>query len=149
MSNPRTPTDFKAKTIVLLGDGPMALIAAVYLKNMGVQDITVVGPHLGEFHRSGDFHREVFPAVSNALNISIIPTNSRHIKDVERQVYEHAQTAGLGITFIKQKFLGFERDRKIRVSNTGQMDEKMGDEQPLLRFLQILFSIALVLHTLF
>lgn len=103
------------KNIVIIGDGPIALIAAIKFKHMGV-DVTVVGPRLNEFYRSGDIDPQVFNKINEFLApFKIKPSAGSHIKDIERQAYKIAES--LKVNFVKKKFHDFSNKRTLVVSD--------------------------------
>lgn len=95
-----------AKKIVVIGDGPFALAQAIALKNKGL-DVSIVGLRLGNYTRSGNYVRGL---VITAVNFLIAPakikeTTSRHLKDLENQLYGLVQT--LDIPLYKEEFTRF------------------------------------------
>jgi hypothetical protein len=112
-----------AKKIVIIGDGPVGLAQAIALKNRGL-DVTIVGPRLGQYTRSGDFRPNV---VTREINDLIFPekigdTPGRHLKDLERQLYAIAQK--LNITLIKQEFSGFVSHNTIEIREKNDNNKK-------------------------
>src|SRR5580658_10063226 len=95
-----------AKHIVVIGDGPSAMIVSIKLKQIGVKDVTMIGPRIGDYSRSGDFISEVFDEVEKAISpLKIGKTANNHIKDLEKLLYAHCKD--LGIKFINKKFSRF------------------------------------------
>src|SRR6185437_7149083 len=103
--------ELNCNDIVIVGDGPIALLNAITLNKKGVKNITVVGPRLGEFTRSGDVVSEVFTDMAEAAGFEIPLTPGQHIKDLERALYHHAKT--LDIKFIKKSFFEFGAGRQL------------------------------------
>lgn len=94
----------QGKDIVIIGDGPIGLLAALLLKLNGVASVTLVGPRLGEFARSGDINPKVFKTAEAAIApLTVKPSETYHLKDIERQLYSHAQD--LGITLLKKNLI--------------------------------------------
>lgn len=114
----------KGKKIVLIGDGPIALLAAVKLKQKGVTDVTIAGSRLGNFTRSNDAVSDVFNIISTAIApLSITPSYGRHIKDVERELYIHAKK--LGVKFIKKNFDSFLENKKLLLVAQNQTEQEI------------------------
>lgn len=108
--------------IVIIGDGPIALMIAIKLKQQKVKNVSVVGLRHGEYTRSGDVALKVFEDVSKAIApLEVKPSHGQHIKDIERQLYIHAKT--LGVTFINQMFVGFAKDREIILQESKQSEK--------------------------
>lgn len=104
-----------AKDIIIVGDGPAALVLAIRLKQKGL-DVTLIGPRLGEYTRSGDYVENVFSDISEAIKpLAITTTENRHIKDIEKQLHQHAEA--LGIRFIKSKFTKFSTNHHLILSD--------------------------------
>lgn len=120
------PAHLPGKRIVIAGDGPMALIAAIKLKQAGVNDVTLAGMRLGEFTRSGDYRESIYYTVCDAVfPLAIENTHDRHIKDLERQLFAHAQA--LGVSLLKMNFIGFSRQRKIVLGDSDTREEIHAD----------------------
>lgn len=104
-SNLNNTITLEAKEVVVIGDGPAALVAAIQLNQANV-NVTLVGPRLGKYVRSGDHVPEVIDVINQSITPQkIINTPSRHIKDVEKQLYLIVEK--LGIPQIKAAFYGF------------------------------------------
>lgn len=112
------------KRIVIIGDGPIALLAAVRLKQQGIEDVTVAGPRLGSFTRANDIIPCVFENISSAISpLSIDPSYAYHIKDIERQLYTHANK--LGVKFINKKFDGFSENKNLILTTQHEVEQQV------------------------
>ncbi len=108
--------DLHGKDIVIIGDGPMGFIAAIKLQQCGVKNITLVGPRIGAFTRSGDYKDGMFEAVAAAIEpLPLVSTSTRHIKEIERQLHPHALNADISI--IKKKLIGFGGKRHLLLAD--------------------------------
>lgn len=98
----------------VIGDGPEAHLMAIKLKQKGMQNVFIIGMRFDEFTRSASFNLAVFNKLSESIApLEVTPSPSRHIKEAERQLHEHAKK--LGIVFICGKFICFEK-RQLKVS---------------------------------
>ena len=112
------------KDIVIIGDGPAALMIAIKLKQKGVQNVTVVGPRLGDYTRSGDYQLFVFDKVEEAIApLKITPSEGCHIKDIERQLYSYATS--MDIKLIKGKFDGFANQKQLVLKDSSNKNISM------------------------
>ncbi|MBS0351790.1 MAG: hypothetical protein JSR33_11525, partial [Proteobacteria bacterium] len=118
--HPFTPTETQTReykfppngALVFIGDSTAALLNAIFFAQRGVKNISVIGPRLGEYTRSGDLIPEVFEKVSQLIApLEVIPSEGYHIKDIERQMYKHAKK--MAIQFIKSSFSHFGPKRQL------------------------------------
>lgn len=88
-SIPEEIIPLNAEKIIVVGDGPMALAKAISLKQQGL-DVSLVGTRFDKFTRSGDHAAEFVTEELSKLIYpeKIIDMPSRHIKDLERQLYD-------------------------------------------------------------
>jgi len=106
------------KNIVILGAGPTGLALALYLIQQGLdkENLILVDMRHGEYTRSGEVVDETFDDLSALLGFKITPSYHSHIKDIERQLYAHAQANKL--QFKKGNFDEFiPHEKKLRLSD--------------------------------
>jgi hypothetical protein len=116
----------KAKNVVIIGDGPMAFVTAIVLKERGV-NVTLVGPRIDDFTRSGDYDEEVFDAISELIApIKIIPSSGRHIKDIERQLLDNAKK--LGVNIVKKTFIDFASNQRVVVADVAGTKQEIATD---------------------
>lgn len=96
---------------VIIGAGPIGLIAAIKLKKMGVENVTVYDPRAGTYTRPGILNDDDFSNTSETIgenqnNPTVSPPSlkgqANHIKMLERQLFQVATS--LGIHFEKKAF---------------------------------------------
>ncbi|STX51586.1 Uncharacterised protein [Legionella busanensis] len=111
-----------AKKIIVIGDGPAAMITCIKLAQLGVTDITLIGPRIGYYIRSGEFNHEVFESVNKIiypLSIKIPPSyygsSANYIRNLEKQLYTHIKQ--LNIKCVKKKFVTFINNKQIKLAN--------------------------------
>lgn len=91
-----------------MGDGPAAMITCIKLSLLGVKHLTLVGPRIGNYIRSGEFNREVFEQVNAAISPLTITipneygSSANYIRNLEKQLYAYVQQ--LNINCIRKKF---------------------------------------------
>ncbi|ASQ46029.1 ubiquitin-activating E1 family protein [Legionella clemsonensis] len=104
-------------SVVIIGDGPSGLYAAIRLKQAGVKNIKVIGPRDGKYVRPGHINFSVFTRAEEGVGRKLrASTKTAHIKDIERKLYKLA--LNMGITIEKGTFVKFSEDKKgIIVSN--------------------------------
>ncbi len=101
------------QTVYIIGDGPEAHLTAIKLKQKGMKNVVMIGMRFQAFTRSASFNLEVFDRISASIApLEIKPSDSFHIKDVERELHPHAKE--LGVQLIDGKFDGFE-NRQLRI----------------------------------
>ncbi|WP_131783740.1 hypothetical protein [Legionella gresilensis] len=117
-----------AKKIIVIGDGPAAMITCIKLAQLGVTDITLIGPRIGYYIRSGEFNHEVFESVSKIiypLTIKIPPSyygsSVNYIRNLEKQLYPLIKQ--LNIKCIKKKFVTFINDKQIKLVNPQNLND--------------------------
>lgn len=122
------PQILNAKKIIVIGDGPAAMITCIKLHHLGVTHLTLVGPRIGSYVRSGEFNREVFQKVNRAIAPSSIiapgeyvSSSINYIRNVEKQLYNIIQA--LKITCVKKKFVTFMGNKHIQVVSPLNPDE--------------------------
>ena len=115
----------KGDDVVIIGDGPMAYIAAIRLLQKKVK-VTLVAPNASEFTRSHDVNSKVWEIINQAIApAKITETPNRHLKDIEQQL--HALVIELGGNILKQEFVDFDKKRGLilqdkKKSKTTQVD---------------------------
>lgn len=109
-----------AKKIVVIGDSSSAMTVSIALSLLGL-NITLVGPRLGYYIRSGELNTAVFRAVNSAISPLTIAipglygSSANYIRNLEKQLYTHVQN--LGIPCIKKKFLTFIGNKQLKLVN--------------------------------
>lgn len=113
----------KVKKVVVTGDGPIGLIAALVLKLKGV-NVTLVGSHLDDFTRSYKVSEESWEKVQEAIAPFklVIPEETLHLKEMERQLYDYI--VQLKIPTFKKQFHAFVPGRKIILVDKNSPDQK-------------------------
>jgi len=95
------------KHIVITGAGPIGLYTAIMLKKKGVENVTVIDPRANNYTRPGYLNQNIAGEIAKSLGeaINFPPESNRHIKDVERALYNIAEKYGVNIQ--QRKFSGF------------------------------------------
>ena len=87
------------ENIVIVGAGPIGLYIAIKLRQMGVENVTVIDPRADKYTytRPGRLNPGVFSFLKYHIGTKIKESSSLHIKDVERSLFDIAIAAGVHI----------------------------------------------------
>ncbi len=99
--------------VVIVGGGPAGLYTALLLTELGIKDLIVVDPRVGNYTRVGHVVPAVFQLAKDTLNIkfNLVENKYYHIKDFEKLLYTHALEIGIKIE--KKSFVGFQAKNNI------------------------------------
>ncbi|MDR3491875.1 MAG: FAD-dependent oxidoreductase [Gammaproteobacteria bacterium] len=101
-----TSAEHPMKHVVVVGGGPIGLLVACKLKQLGLDSVTLIDHRAGTYVRSSDYVNDVFHVFTQMLGLPVTASKGRHIKDIERELYKHA--ASLGVTILNCKFKDFD-----------------------------------------
>jgi|GEM_PF-3898076 len=102
------------KEIAIAGAGPMGLLLAIRLKQLGYENITLVDARAGTYTRPGILNASIFEELTQLIGLPVDFSDSYHLKDVERSLYKIAES--LNIKIMKANFTGFE-GKALRVED--------------------------------
>jgi hypothetical protein len=123
-SKPEDKIPLKIKKVVVIGDGPIGLIAALVLKLKGI-NVSLVGSYLDDFTRSYNVSKVSWEKVQELIAPFklVIPEETLHLKEMERQLYDFI--IQLKIPIFKKQFHSFAPGRKIILVDKNSSDQKV------------------------
>ncbi|CEK10544.1 tetratricopeptide repeat protein [Legionella hackeliae] len=113
--------------VIIVGDGPSGLYAAIQLKKAGVKDVKIIGPREGKYVRPGHINQSVFYRAEKGIGKRLrSSTETAHIKDIERALYKEVNW--MGIPIIKGSFVQYsDKEKGIVVSVDGLLHVEICD----------------------
>lgn len=115
---------------VVVGGGPSGLALALGLAKQDIQ-VLLIDPRLGEYYRPGHLTPEVFRKIKGHVPEKFFEqwNHGRHIKDLERLLYQIAQERPRSIELAQGQFIEFRTDEQGKPVLVYQQDGQLRTER--------------------